>query len=142
MTIVATYEAFAEAYTSGSRVPVVGRVKRSPKRCLPTNTVVQAQVPLVRQNAVRDEELQHSPSTSLTYHGVERIDLDNPVNRLPHRSAAGWREHQFCVFPLSRKLLSHTKWDTYCPETFCGNCKKVRDNKVTTRWECMGHLVQ
>jgi len=45
MTIVVTYEAFADAYTSGSRVSIVGLVKRAPKRapksCLPTNTMVQ-----------------------------------------------------------------------------------------------------
>ena len=59
MTIVTTYKAFAAAYPSGSRVPIVGPVKRTPKVCLPTKTVtVCAQktpaVPLVRQNAVRD----------------------------------------------------------------------------------------
>jgi hypothetical protein len=67
MTIVTTYKAFAAAYPFGSRVPIVGPVKRTPKVCLPTKTVTvcapaSPAVPLVRQNAVRDDELtsQHA----------------------------------------------------------------------------------
>jgi hypothetical protein len=67
MTIVTTYKAFAAAYPSGSRVPIVGPVKRTPKVCLPTKTVTvcapaSPAVQLVRQNAVSDDELtsQHA----------------------------------------------------------------------------------
>jgi hypothetical protein len=73
---------------------------------------------------------------SLTFCGVTQGDIDDPKNRIGH-----FLLHQFVAFP-SDLALPHDKWDTHCPETFCSNCKKVKINPITTRWECLGHPTQ
>jgi hypothetical protein len=95
MTIVTTYKAFAAAYPSGSRVPIVGPVKRTPKVCLPTKTVtVCAQttpaVPLVRQNAVRDDvrddeliRLETMWGTLESWRATEEVAEERSTSPLP-----------------------------------------------------------
>ena len=82
------------------------------------------------------EELPEESPPRLIFCGVTQRDIDDPKNRVRN-----FLPHQFCCFPSDRDL-PHDKWDTYCPETFCGHCKKVKTNPVTTRWECLGHPAQ
>ena len=92
MTIVTTYKAFAAAYPSGSRVPIVGPVKRTPKVCLPTKTLTvcapaSPEVPLVRQNAVRDDvkddELVDMWGTLGSWRATEEVAEERSTSPLP-----------------------------------------------------------
>ena len=72
------------------------------------------------------------PSQSLTFCGLNQGDIAEPKNRLK-----GFLPHQFVV------RMTHVggghRWDTTCSGSFCSNCVRVKINRVTERWECLGH---
>jgi len=97
-----------------------------------------SRLPEVRRSGVwcgKHIRFAEESSPSLIFCGLTQRDIDDPKNR-----AGNFLPHQFCCYPPDRNLPR--KWDTYCPETFCGHCKKVKTNPITTRWECLGHPTQ